>query len=96
MMSDLVEQVAMRFCIGSNDILAQIMWSEETEVRKNWFREEVRSITALVIEDIAIKIENRCRELLHDTEWIGYETIILCAECQSIIDAIRAPRGVGE
>jgi hypothetical protein len=53
------------------------------------------SITALVIEDIAIKIENRCRELLHDTEWIGYETIILCVECQSIIDAIRKLSEVG-
>jgi hypothetical protein len=54
------------------------------------------SITALVIEDIAIKIENRCRELLHDTEWIGYETIILCVECQPIIDAIRELSEVGE
>jgi hypothetical protein len=58
--------------------------------------DEVRSLIALVIEDIAIKIENRCRELLHDTEWVGYEIIILCAECQSIIEAVRAPRGVGE
>ena len=46
-------------------------------------------------EQVAQKIEERCRKVHTETEWVGYEVVTLCFECREIRD-IAIARGDSE